>query len=261
MNILDQIIQHKKSEVAALKTTVSIAWLEQSEYFMREALSLKKFLADEDRTGIIAEFKRRSPSKGIINNSADVVELTSAYARHGASGLSVLTDNKFFGGSVEDLQQARMNAIPILRKDFTVDEYQVIEAKSIGADVILLIAACLSPLEVKGLAKAAKQLKLEVLLELHDERELDHICEYVDLVGVNNRNLKTFSVDLEHSIRLAERIGSQKLKIAESGISNAKDIVYLRQSGFDGFLIGEHFMKQDDPALFFEKFANEIKAI
>jgi indole-3-glycerol phosphate synthase len=261
MNILDEIIGYKKSEVAALKKDVSIRSLEQSEYFKREVLSLKKFLMDEDRTHIIAEFKRRSPSKGIINDKVNVVELTMAYATHGASGLSILTDNHFFGGCVQDLQQARINTIPILRKDFIIDEYQVVEAKSIGADVILLIAACLTPVEVKRFASTAKELKLEVLLELHDENELDHICDDVDLVGVNNRNLKTFSVDLDQSVRLAERIGSDKLKIAESGISKVQDIVFLRQSGFDGFLIGEHFMKQNDPVLFFKKFANEIKAI
>ena len=261
MNILEQIIQHKKSEVAALKTAVSVAVLEQSGYFLREGLSLKKFLVDEDRSGIIAEFKRRSPSRGVINENVEVVELTTAYAMHGASGLSVLTDNNFFGGSVEDLQQARINAIPILRKDFTIDEYQVIEAKSIGADVILLIAACLTSAEVKRLARTAKQLNLEVLLELHDEGELDHICDDVDFVGVNNRNLKTFTVDLAQSVRLAERIGIEKLKIAESGISTVEDIAFLRKSGFDGFLIGEHFMKQDDPAQYFKKFANQIKEI
>jgi indole-3-glycerol phosphate synthase len=163
------------------------------------------------------------------------VELTGSYSRLGASGLSVLTDKNFFGGSNEDLIAARVNAIPILRKDFMIDEYQIIEAKAIGADVILLIAACLTPHQVRQLARAAKKLHLEVLLELHDESEIGHICDEVDLVGVNNRNLKTFTVDLDQSIRLAEKIGAGKLKIAESGISNLENIAYLKRYGFDGF--------------------------
>ena len=259
MNILDQIIEYKRLEVAEQKKTVSIRALEKTDLFSSKTLSLKNFLCDKNRTGIIAEFKRRSPSKGIINERSGVLEITRAYAKYGASGLSVLTDQNFFGGSNEDLATARVNSIPILRKDFMIDEYQVIEAKSLGADIILLIAACLTPLEVKRLAQAAKGLGLEVLLELHDENETGHICDEVDLVGVNNRNLKTFTVDLEQSIRLAEKIGDGKLKIAESGISNPGNIIYLKKHGFDGFLIGEHFMKQDDPAASFEKFVNELK--
>lgn len=259
MNILDQIIEYKRSEVAQQKKAVSVRALEKTGLFSRETLSLKKFLLDKSRTGIIAEFKRRSPSKGIINEKSDVVEVTTAYANHGASGLSVLTDNNFFGGLNDDLIASRVNEIPILRKDFMIDEYQIIEAKSLGADVILLIAACLTPVEVKTLAQAAKKLHLEVLLELHDESETGHLCDEIDLVGVNNRNLKTFTVDLEQSVRLAEKIGSGKPKIAESGISNLKNIGYLRNYGFDGFLIGEYFMKQKDPAASFEKFVNELK--
>lgn len=261
MNILDQIIEYKRTEVADQKLAVSIASLETTDFFLRDTLSLKKFLLDKNRTGIIAEFKRRSPSKGIINERSNVVDVTTAYANHGASGLSVLTDNNFFGGSNEDLITARANRIPILRKDFVIDEYQVIEAKSIGADVILLIAACLTPIQVKQLAQTARKIQMEVLLELHDESEIGHICDEVDLVGVNNRNLKTFTVDLDQSVRLAEKIGNSKLKIAESGISELKDIAYLRQYGFDGFLIGEYFMKQNDPAASFEKFACELKRI
>jgi indole-3-glycerol phosphate synthase len=220
---------------------------------------LKKFLLNKDRTAIIAEFKRRSPSKGIINERSDVVEVTTAYANHGASGISVLTDHNFFGGSNNDLIAARANDIPILRKDFMIDEYQIIEAKSLGADVILLIAACLTPLQVKTLATTAKRLALEVLLELHDESELGHLCDEIDLVGVNNRNLKTFTVDLEQSVRLAEKIGTGKLKIAESGISNVQNLLYLKSYGFDGFLMGEYFMKQGDPAASFEKFVRELE--
>jgi indole-3-glycerol phosphate synthase len=260
MNILDQIIEFKKSEVADKKAVVSISILEKSNFFLRETISLKHTLAGKTGPAIIAEFKRRSPSKGIINEKANVVDVTSAYTNHGASGLSVLTDNNFFGGSSDDLVAARINKIPILRKDFIIDEYQIIEAKSIGADIILLIAACLTPSQVKKLACAAKNLQLEVLLELHDENEVDHICNEVDFVGVNNRNLKTFSVDLDQSVRLAEIIGNDKMKIAESGINSHKSISFLKQYGFDGFLIGEYFMKQQDPGESFEKFMYELES-
>jgi len=220
---------------------------------------LKKFLQDQSRTGIIAEFKRRSPSKGIINEKADVVEVTNAYTFNGASCLSVLTDEKYFGGSNEDLLKARVNEIPILRKDFIVDEYQILEAKSIGADLILLIAACLSPAEVRNLASFAKNIGLQVLLELHTEEELDHICDDTEIIGVNNRNLKTFKVDIERSLRMAEKIPADKIKIAESGISTANDIVIFRQNGFDGFLIGEKFMKEENPGLAFKNFVKDLK--
>lgn len=259
MNILQEIVEYKKKEVARAKNEVSLETLESAGLFSRKTLSLKKFLADKNRTGIIAEFKRRSPSKGIINEKASVLEVTTGYTSHGASGLSVLTDRNFFGGSNDDLVAARVNEIPILRKDFIVDEYQVIEAKSIGADIILLIAACLSRSEVKSLAREAKKLQLEVLLEIHDEEELGHICDEIDLVGVNNRNLKTFGVDLEQSVKLARQLGSGKVRIAESGISNIENIGYLKKYGFDGFLVGEYFMKQDDPVACFEAFARELK--
>ncbi len=259
MNILEEIIEYKIREVARHKSCVSIQTLEKADLFSRKTLSLKSFLLDKNRTGIIAEFKRRSPSKGIINESSNVVEVTKGYAGYGASGLSVLTDSNFFGGSNDDLIAARVNEIPILRKDFMVDEYQIVEAKSIGADVVLLIAAYLTPSAVKKLAKEAKKLQMEVLLEIHDEKEIAHICDEIDLVGVNNRNLKTFTVDLEQSVKLAEQIGSSKIKIAESGISDIENIGYLKNYGFDGFLIGEHFMKQDDPAASFEKFVKELK--
>ncbi len=177
MNILDTIIEQKKTEVAAARSNKSIEDLRQSAHFTRKALSLRQSLLDNSKTGIIAEFKRRSPTKGVINADADIVAVTRAYTSGGASGLSVLTDEKFFGGSAEDIQKARINDIPILRKDFIIDEYQVAEAKAIGADVILLIAACLEPLRVKQLASYAKELQMEVLLEIHEESELGHICE------------------------------------------------------------------------------------
>lgn len=260
MNILDRIIEYKKGEVSRKKDMVSIADLKRSHFFSRTAFSLKEFLLDETKTGIIAEFKRRSPSKGMINEHADVVEITRAFANNGASCLSVLTDEFFFGGSDQDLVKARVNEIPILRKDFIVDEYQIVEAKSIGADVILLIAACLSPVEVKRLASFAGNNGLEVLLELHDESELGHICEETSIIGINNRNLKTFEVDIDRSLRMAEKIPAAKLKVAESGISSIENIFLFRQHGFKGFLIGENFMKTADPTIAFADFVKQLKA-
>lgn len=258
MNILEEIIAYKKTEVARQKTILRAGQLEKFGFFSEPTRSLKASVLDKTKTGIIAEFKRQSPSKGVINGEADVFEVTRAYTAHGASGLSVLTDAKFFGGSADDLIKARINSIPILRKEFIIDEYQLIEAKSMGADAILLIAACLTPIEVRRLAAAAKDLNLEVLLELHAEVELDHICDEVDLVGVNNRNLKTFTVDLEQSIRLVEKIGGGKVKIAESGIHRPEDIQYLGRNGFDGFLVGERFMKEPDPGKAFAAFVEKL---
>lgn len=259
MNILETIIEYKKSEVRSRKSQFQTAELEKRILFSRPVLSLKDSLLDPTKTGIIGEFKRRSPSKGIINDKVDVVEVTKGYAENGASCLSVLTDEKFFGGSDQDLLSARVNRIPILRKDFIIDEYQVIEAKSIGADVILLIAACLSPAEVKRLAATAKGIGLEVLLELHAEEELEHICDHTNIIGINNRNLKTFDVDIERSLRMAEQIPLSKLKIAESGISTVEDIFLFKRHGFHGFLIGENFMKAPDPAIAFADFVDRLR--
>lgn len=261
MNILDTIVAQKRLEVAQRKAEHSIAELEKGPFFKKKTLSLKKCIGDEARTGIIAEFKRRSPSKGVINDRVSVEDATTAYAQYGASGISVLTDTSFFGGTLDDLVAARVNDVPLLRKDFMIDAYQLVEAKAYGADVILLIAACLTPREVKDLAATAKSLGLEVLLELHDESELEHVCPEVDLVGVNNRNLKTFAVDLEHSVRLAEQIGAGFVKVAESGISQVKNIQYLKQYGFEGFLIGENFMKEANPGEAFKNFVAELKGV
>ncbi len=260
MNILDTIIAHKRIEVAERKKHTSVAELEKAKFFSSKTLSLRSFLLDENRTGIIAEFKRKSPSKGIINDTATVAEVTAAYAKYGASGISVLTDTEFFGGTLDDLLAATFNDVPLLRKDFMIDEYQLIEAKAYGAEVILLIAACLSPREVKNMAATAKGLGLEVLLEIHNNEELDHICEQVDLVGVNNRNLKTFEVSIDISLDLITKIPSEKPAIAESGISDVDTIVTLRQAGFKGFLIGENFMKKASPSVAFADFVNQLKA-
>ncbi|NCI51084.1 indole-3-glycerol phosphate synthase TrpC [Sediminibacterium roseum] len=260
MNILDTIIAHKKKEVAARKQQVSVAELEKGYFFSHPVLSLRSFLADPSKTGIIAEYKRKSPSKGIINDKATVEEVTMAYAANGASGISVLTDHEFFGGSLQDLTEATINEVPLLRKDFMIDEYQLIEAKSFGAEVILLIAACLSPAAVKTMATTAKQLGLEVLLEVHNEEELGHVCEAVDLVGVNNRNLKTFEVSIDTSLGLINKIPKEKPAVAESGISDVNTIVTLREAGFKGFLIGENFMKEASPSIAFADFVNQLKA-
>ena len=260
-DILAEIVAHKQVEVAARKQQRSVEELEQAPAFKRTSLSLSSFLKDPARTGIIAEFKRRSPSKGLINGNVTVQEVTTAYTRYGASGLSVLTDEKYFGGSSDDLQQARaFNNIPILRKDFMIDEYQIIEAKAIGADVILLIAECLTAAEVARLAAFANNLGLEVLLEVHSESQLEKATPHVHMVGVNNRDLTTFKVDFNRSCELAPKIPADKVKVAESGINDPAAIVTLKQAGFQGFLIGEHFMRQENPAHAFESFVEGIKA-
>lgn len=259
MNILDTIVSQKRIEVAARKKATSISALEQANFFTRKTLSLCHFLNDATRTGIIAEFKRKSPSKGMINGNATVEDVTAAYAKD-ASGISVLTDFEFFGGSPEDLHKARFNQVPILRKDFMIDPYQVYEAKAMGADVILLIAACLSPTEVNELGACAKGLGLEVLLEIHNDEELGHISDMVDMVGVNNRNLKTFEVNINTSLELIQRIPADKPAIAESGISNVETIITLRNAGFTGFLIGENFMKESQPSIAFADFVHQLKA-
>jgi indole-3-glycerol phosphate synthase len=259
MNILDTIIEYKRKEVAERKAAVPAAALEKGIFFSREPLSLKAALRDPGSTGIIAEFKRRSPSKGVINDKVSVGEVTRGYTAGGAACLSVLTDQHFFGGDDGDLVAARVNGIPILRKEFIVEEYQILEARAIGADVILLIAACLSPAEVRRLAVFARSIGLEVLLEIHGEEELAHICEETELVGVNNRDLKTFTVDVERSIRLSRRIPAGKLLIAESGISRVQTILQMKEAGFSGFLIGESFMKAEDPGAAFRQFVRELQ--
>ena len=249
MDILEKIIAHKEKEVAERKSLFPPKLLEQSTYYEGRPVSLKKYLLREDKTGIIAEFKRKSPSKGVINAHADVERTTIGYMQAGASALSVLTDSEFFGGSNEDLKTARKyNFCPVLRKDFIMDEYQIIEAKSIGADAILLIAAALEPAKLKELATFAKALGLEVLMEVHNREELNsHLNPNLDLVGVNNRNLKTFEVSIDTSKALAAHIPADFVKVSESGISNPATIIDLKAQGYSGFLIGEAFMKTGRP--------------
>ena len=229
--------------------------MEREELFKRNGVSLTDSLLSVNSTGIIAEFKRKSPSKGIINNTAQVEAVTKAYAENGASGVSVLTDELFFGGSKNDFLKTRdIIEIPLLRKDFMIDEYQFIEAKAWGADVVLLIAAILSPRQVRDFTNLSHDLSMQVLLELHDETELDHVYHEVDMVGINNRNLKTFEVDIEQSIRMANYLDKDFTKIAESGISSIETLKYFKNNGFQGFLMGEYFMKNMNPAHAFKDF-------
>ncbi|UFH55185.1 indole-3-glycerol phosphate synthase TrpC [Spirosoma sp. KNUC1025] len=251
MTILDQIIAQKRVEVDQRKAETPVSVLEQMPDFRRMPLSARDAVQDLHSTGIIAEFKRKSPSKGIINDQADVATTTQGYVRAGAAVLSVLTDEPFFGGTPTDLQAARLAnpGTPILRKDFIIDQYQLFEAKAWGADLVLLIAACLTPEQIAELSQQAHDLSLQVLLEVHDEVELDRsLTVNVDLVGVNNRNLKTFTTSIDTSLRLVERIPDTFAKITESGLHDADTMMTLFRAGFDGFLIGEAFMKTADPA-------------
>lgn len=259
MTILEEIVNYKRVFVQRDKLSQSLSELEKSDLFQRDCYSLKDNLLDTNKTGIITEFKKKSPSKGLINGTAKVEEVTQLYEKYGASALSILTDEKYFGGDKQDVINARPHVkIPILRKEFIVDEYQIVEAKSIGADVILLIAACLTPVQTKDFATIAKNLGLSVLLEVHNEQELEHVNEFVDVVGVNNRNLKTFEVSIQTSIDLFEKIPNEFVKISESGISNLQNIKTLKNVGFQGFLIGENFMKTSNPGEAFGEFVKEL---
>ncbi len=248
MTILDTITTYKRQEVAAAKKAFPLKMLGQSVYFDRKCHSLSQALSNS-ATGIIAEHKRRSPSKKIINDQASLPDVVSAYAQAGVSGISVLTDTKFFGGSLTDLQLARSTVkTALLRKDFIVDAYQIYESKAYGADAILLIAACLSEAQLQEYSDLATTLGLEVLLEIHNDEELERVEHLpVAMIGVNNRNLKTFEVSIATSETLADRIPDTMVKITESGISEIDTVRSLRNMGYQGFLMGEHFMKHQDP--------------
>lgn len=247
-DILYRIASWKSTETASRKKDYPLEVLQDLELYHADCFSLANTLKDSLTPQIIAEFKRQSPSKGIIRRYADPVAITMGYQLAGAAAVSVLTDEKFFGAYKNDFSTARAGlSLPMLRKDFILEEYQVHETKSMGADIILLIAALLKPQEVLELASLAKNLGMEVLLELHGEDELDRICEPVSYIGVNNRNLKTFEVNLEHSKILARQLPDEIPTIAESGISAPENISELFKAGFKGFLIGESFMKTGDP--------------
>lgn len=260
--ILEQIIAFKKQEVEDKKSLYPAKILEKSIHFNAPIVSLKNYLLRKDKNGIIAEFKRHSPSAGMINQYADIEKVSLGYMQAGASAISVLTDNHFFKGKNEDLTIARnFNFCPILRKDFIIDEYQIVEAKSIGADGILLIASALSINEYKKLASFARSLNLEILLEIHSENEMEYCSFYTEMVGINNRNLNNFKVDTENSVRLAHLLPSSSIKIAESGIKTPEDVIQLKNNGFTGFLIGEKFMRSASPELECKYFIKELEVL
>ena len=259
MNILDKITADKRKEVDLKKSLISAKQLEESFLFEKQTISLTERLKNST-SGIIAEHKRRSPSKATINQNLNVQDVVSGYENAGVCGMSVLTDGKYFGGSLDDLILARASSnLPLLRKEFIIDQYQIIEAKAYGADVILLIAAILSKEEIKQFSTLAKQLNLDVLLEVHNEEELHKsIIPSIDMLGVNNRNLKTFDVSLETSKTLSEIIPNDFVKVSESGISSVDAIKELQEFGYKGFLIGENFMKTDNPGESAKDFIEEL---
>ncbi|OYX27667.1 MAG: indole-3-glycerol phosphate synthase [Flavobacteriales bacterium 32-35-8] len=259
MNILDNIVADKRNEVDLRKSLIPVSQLEQSVLFERKTTSLAHKLRNST-SGIIAEHKRRSPSKSTINQNLNVQDVARGYEEAGVCGMSVLTDLKYFGGALDDLLLARASCnLPLLRKEFIIDEYQILEAKAYGADVILLIAAILTRAEIKQFSEFAKSLQLDVLLEVHNEEELHKsIMPSLDMLGVNNRNLKTFDVSLDISKTLSEIIPNEFVKVSESGISNIEAIKELQPFGFQGFLIGENFMKTDNPGESAKQFINEL---
>jgi indole-3-glycerol phosphate synthase len=260
MDILQTIVAHKKREVEDRKSLFPVKLLEKTIYFDSIPVSLKKYLLRDDLTGIIAEFKRKSPSKGFINKYADVERTTIGYMQAGASALSILTDTEFFGGKSADLTTARkFNFCPILRKDFIIDEYQITEAKSIGADVILLIAAILTKEQIKNYTKLAHDLGMEVLLEIHGEDELEKVIPEIQIMGVNNRNLKTMEISLQNSLNIFSKLPVEAVKVSESGIHTPKQLLELKDAGFKGFLMGEHFMKHSRPEEVCMSFIKEVK--
>jgi indole-3-glycerol phosphate synthase len=259
MNILEQIILQKRGEIEAGRKLRPVSFFEKQPLFKKATISLKASVLSDKGYAVITEFKRRSPSAGIINNRSKLKDVVKQYAEWGAAGISVLTDEIFFGGSLADLEAAVFAGKPLLRKDFIIDPWQIFEAKASGADAILLIASCLNKARIKSLADTAGALGLETLLELHHEDELSLVYEGISLVGINNRDLGNFAVDLEHSARMVEKLGKDHVKIAESGITNLSDLRYLGKCGFDGFLIGSLFMKEDDPGLAFKNFVQKLK--
>jgi indole-3-glycerol phosphate synthase len=259
MSILEQIVAHKYREVDERKSLYPIPTLEKSEHFLSNIISLKNSLLRKDLFGIITEFKRKSPSKGIINDTALPEKVCCDYISAGCSAISVLTDSAFFGGSQADLTNVRkLIDSPILRKDFIVDEYQIIEARSMGADAILLITEVLEASRIEKLHRFAHSLGLEVLVEVHDENNFSRIPYDAQLVGINSRNLASFSVDQEQLVKLIDRIPGNIIKIAESGIKTVSDYLKLNNAGFNGFLIGELFMNSYDPGKTCRTYISEL---
>ena len=263
MKILDNIISDKKIEIETLSKIVSISDLEKQKDFTKQSKSLKESIK-KSKSGIICEFKRKSPSNEKINYKSNISEVINGYEKAGAVGVSILTNKKYFDGSISDINEVKNSIdIPILRKEFIISEYQIVESKSIGADAILLIASILDKEEIKNYSSLAKSLGLEVLLEIHSIEEFNKISNTdVDIIGVNNRNLDTLDIDIENSIEMFEDIPSEFIKISESGISKVDSIIKLIRVGYDGFLIGENFMKTSKPGEsaygFIKRVENEI---
>ena len=260
--ILDMIVANRQQEVSKIRLENPLSEVQSKTDFSTLRNSLAARLLIPGSSGIIAEFKRKSPSKGVINDQVKPEIVTKGYADAGASGLSVLTDNYFFGGSTADFIAAR-NAnpfIPLLRKDFIVDEYQLYESRLLNADVILLIAAVLGKSEISRFTSIAHALGMEVLLELHDESEIEKIDKQVDMIGINNRNLKDFKVDMDRSLRLFDQLPPKAVKISESGLSDPETVDFLRSRGFHGFLMGENFMKTVDPPFTCANFISRLKS-
>ena len=260
MKILDKIVKDKKEEILKLSLKNPISSLENQKLFSRKCISLKDSLL-RSSSGIICEFKRKSPSNNNINYKSTISEVVRGYQKAGAAGLSILTNKKYFDGNIEDIIDIRNFAeIPILRKEFIISEYQIFEAKSIGADAILLIASILTSEDILNFSSLAKSLGLEVLVEVHSYEELKKISgNNIDIIGVNNRNLDTLEIDLNNSIEMYKEIPDEFIKISESGISKVESILKLREVGYQGFLIGENFMKSVDPGRALANFLNEIK--
>lgn len=260
MNYLEKIIERKRIDVAEAKRAVPIEQLRELCAHSRPPLPFADSI--RQRNGIIAEFKRRSPSKGVIHDGISPADVVPLYEQAGVSAVSVLTDGPFFGGALADLEQAAgLLGIPVLRKDFVIDEYQIVEARAHGASAVLLIAAVLGAARCHQLAEAARSMGMEVLLELHSADELDRLSDCVTVAGINNRNLRTFEVDLEHSMRLAAMLPQHLARISESGIHTTDDMLTLRRDGFDGFLIGECFMRQTDPGTACIEFCNQYRTL
>ena len=248
MKILDKIIHDKKIEIKTLSDIVPVSDLEKQKNFTKKCKSLKESIK-KSKSGIICEFKRKSPSNGNINYTSNISDVIKGYEKAGAVGVSILTNKKYFDGSISDINDVKTSIeIPILRKEFVISEYQIIEAKSIGSDSILLIASILSKEQIKNYSSLAKSLGLEVLLEIHSIDELNEVSKYdIDIIGVNNRNLDTLEIDIKNSIEIFKKIPGEFIKISESGISKVESIVKLNKVGYDGFLIGENFMKSSKP--------------
>ena len=260
-DILEEIVAYKKNEVEQFKKELHQIYLEGRVEILHNALipSMKNALMKSD-TGIIAEFKRKSPSKGWINEAATADKVPISYQENGAAAISILTDSHFFGGSNVYVRTAIASKvrIPVLYKNFIIDEYQIYQAKVCGASAILLIAACLTKEQCRQFIAKAHELELEVLLEMHNEEETEYAELEPDMYGINNRNLGTFETDVNNSFQLIERLPAEGVKVSESGISDPDTIRQLRACGYKGFLIGETFMKEADPGLALKNFIAQI---